>query len=72
MAKPIQIDSQEWYFFGCFIQKHDDCRLPGRYTVFQDDELQTHIDNCHTMAKAKSLCELNEVRNPHMGIKSFI
>lgn len=55
-----QIDSEEWLYKGCFIQKSEHPQLKGKYEVFKNDEMQTHIDRCHTFAEAKKLCEENE------------
>lgn len=58
--KPIQIDADEWLHKGCFIQKSEHPQLKGKYEVFKNDELQTHVDRCYTFAEAKKLCMENE------------
>jgi len=58
--KPKQIEVAEWIYKGCFIQEFKHPKLVGKYTVFKNDEQQTHIDRCYTFTEAKSLCEKNE------------
>lgn len=72
--KPIQISTDEWWYKGCFIQKNDDylwSRIK-KFSVFKDTSLQETIDNCWTMNEAKSLCKLNEVKNPYYGYEQFL
>lgn len=71
MNKPIQIESGEWYFKGCFIQNQEHPAL-SKYHVFKDTEQQETIDTCNTMVEAKKLCRLNEVINPYLGLSSFM
>ena len=69
--KPYKIEIDEWYYKGCFIQKQEHPKLP-KYHVFKDTENQETIDGCYTFQEAKKLCELNEVKNPLNGLKSYI
>lgn len=55
-ARLKQIDTDEWLYYGCFIQKSVHPKLVGKYEVFKNDEPQTHIGRCHTFAEAKKLC----------------
>lgn len=57
---PRQIESNEWLYKGCFIQKSEHPKLKGKYEVFKNDKQQTHIDRCYTFAEAKKLCENNK------------
>ncbi len=59
-VKPIQIDSQEWIYKGCFIQLFKHPKLKGKYEVFKNNKEQTHIDRTSTFLEAKKLCEVNE------------
>lgn len=70
MKKPIAIEIGEWYFKGCFIQEQDHCML-DKYVVFKDTEDQDHVGTASSMAMAKKLCIDNEVKEPHLGLKSF-
>lgn len=70
MKKPIGIEVGEWYFKGCFIQKQEHPML-SRYVVFQDTILAMVVGTVSTFAKAKKLCIENEVKEPHLGLKSF-
>ena len=58
--KPRQIEVGEWLYKGCFIQESTHPQLVGKYEVFKNDELQTHVDRCNTFAEAKKLCKENE------------
>lgn len=58
--KPKQIDSEEWLFKGCFIQKSTHPKLVGKYEVFKNNEEQTHVGRCYTFTEAKKLCIENE------------
>jgi hypothetical protein len=60
MCKPLQIDSDEWLFKGCFIQRSKHPQLIGNYEVFKNDKGQTHVDRCYTFTEAKKLCIENE------------
>lgn len=55
-----QIDSDEWLYKGCFIQKSEHPQLIGKYEVFKNDERQTHVGRCYTFTEAKKLCVENE------------
>lgn len=73
MKKPIQIETSEWWFMGCFIQKQNDIRhdlIP--YHVFKDDEIQETVGVCHTFSEAKRLCILYQVDNPVSGWKETL
>lgn len=70
MKKPIAIEVGEWYFKGCFIQEQDHYML-DKYVVFKDTEDQDHVGTASSMAMAKKLCIDNEVKEPHLGLKSF-
>jgi hypothetical protein len=69
--KPINIDTDEWWFKGCFIQKQKHLKLT-HYHVFRDTEQQESIGTCFTFLEAKKLCKLNEVKDFKQGYKSFI
>jgi len=58
--KPKQIDADEWLYKGCFIQKSIHPVLFGKYSIFKNNEHQTHIDRARTFKEAKKLCEQNE------------
>lgn len=58
--KPTQIDTYEWLYKGCFIQKFEHPKLIGKYSVFKNDIPQTDVGRCYTFAEAKKLCEENE------------
>lgn len=58
--KPIQIETGEWLYKGCFITEFKHPKLIGKYEVFKNNKTQDHIDRCHTMTEAKKLCEQNE------------
>jgi hypothetical protein len=65
--KPIPIECGEWLYKGCFIQAIDHPKLFGKYTVFKNDELQTHVNNCFTFSEAKKLCETNECTDNYLN-----
>ena len=69
--KPYKIDTVEWYYKGCFIQKNNHPKL-SIYCIFKDTKDQETIGECYTFTEAKKLCELNEVINPFIGLESFI
>lgn len=71
-STPFQIEGDEWYFKGCFIQKNSHPNLFGKYEVFADDEQQTHIGRFTSFANAKKACKANEVKNPFIGILKII
>jgi hypothetical protein len=71
IKKPIQIEADEWWFKGCFIQKQIH-PLIKPYHVFKDTEQQETIDTCFTFTEAKKLCNLNEVKDFKQGYKSFL
>lgn len=50
---PIQIESNEWRFKSCFIQKQTHLKLKPYY-VFKDTENQETVDSCFTFAEAKN------------------
>jgi hypothetical protein len=58
--KPTQIETDEWLFKGCFIQKNSHPKLIGNYEVFKNDKNQNHVDRCYSFAEAKQLCINNE------------
>ncbi len=58
--KPEQIDTDEWLYKGCFIQKQNHPRLKGNYFIFKNDELQTFVNSCYSFKEAKIICEKNE------------
>lgn len=60
MKRPIQIETKEWLYKGCFIQESVHPKLVGRYEVFKNDAAQTHVGRCNTFAEAKGLCEENQ------------
>ena len=71
MKNAIQIDINEWWFKGCFIQKQINPKLK-KYHVFKDTEQQETVGTCSTFLEAKKLCNLNEVKQFKHGYKSFI
>ena len=58
--KVKQIDTEEWLYRGCFIQKFEHPKLCGKYSVFKNNEEQTDINRCHTFLEAKKLAKENE------------
>jgi len=70
MTEPKQIDPQEWWFKGCFIQKQPHPLLDP-FHVFQDTEEQKTVGTCDTFAQAKKLCTLHEVKYYKYGYKGF-
>lgn len=68
--KPVQIEMQEWWYKGCFIQKQIHPQL-ARYVIFADTEGQEHIDTAHTFNEAKKIASNNEVKNYKLGVESF-
>lgn len=58
--KPKLIECDEWLYKGCFIQKSEHVKLIGKYEVFKNDSVQTHVGRCHTFTDARKLCEKNE------------
>lgn len=50
--KLIQIEADEWWYKGCFIQKQNHPNLLP-YHVFQDTEEQETVGVCHSMLEAK-------------------
>lgn len=66
-----QIDPEEWYYKGCFIQQQDHPKLQ-KYHVFQDTEEQLTVGTCSTFKQAKELCEQNSVENPMHSPLEFI
>ena len=71
MKKPIQIEIDEWWFKGCFIQKQMNPNIKP-YHIFKDTEQQDTIGTCFTFAEAKQLCNLNEVKDFKQGYKTFL
>jgi hypothetical protein len=69
--KPIKIETNEWWFKGCFIQKQFHPELKP-YHVFKDTEKQETVDSCLTFGEAKSLCKLHEVKDCKHGYKPFL
>lgn len=55
--KPIQVELGEWLYKGCFIQESIHPQLFGKYEVFKNDDMQTHIGRCRTFTEAKKICE---------------
>lgn len=66
----VQIDVDEWWFLGCFIQKQIHPQLKP-YHVFKDSEAQETIGACNTFAEAKKMCVLNKNTNYKLGYMSF-
>ena len=58
-----QIDTEEWLYFGCFIQKSQHPQLCGKYEVFKNNEEQTHVGRAMTLLEAKRLCKENKCKN---------
>lgn len=71
MKKLIQIEANEWWFKGCFIQKQLHPYLKT-YHVFKDTEQQETIGTCFTFREAKELCNLNDVKDFKQGYKAFL
>lgn len=67
----MQINIDEWWFKGCFIQEQFNPKLKPYY-VFKDTENQETIGSCYTFLEAKKLCKLNEVKDYKEGWKSFM
>lgn len=70
-TKPIQIEVDEWWFKGCFIQKQYHPKLKP-YHVFKDTENQETVDTCFTFTEAKKLCDLNKIKDFKQGYKAFL
>jgi hypothetical protein len=68
--KPKLICNDEWYHLGCFIQKNDH-PMPSKYTVFKDDENQTHIGVCDTFKQAVEMCIQNKNEKPFNGLYAW-
>jgi hypothetical protein len=58
--KPRKIDTDEWLYKGCFIQKSVHPILFGKYSVFKNNSFQTDLGRYMTFAEAKKICEQNE------------
>ena len=71
IEKPVQIEVDEWWFKGCFIQKQNHPKLK-LYYVFKDTEDQESIDSCYNFIEAKKLCNLYQVKNFKQGCETFI
>jgi hypothetical protein len=67
--QPVQIESGEWYFMGCYIQESEHPALFGRFEVFKDDEKQTHVGRYMKFSEAKKAAKVNAQKN---GLKSFL
>ena len=69
--KLTQIETGEWLYKGCFIQKQNHPSLMP-YHVFQDTETQQTVGTCYTFTEAKKLCELYKVDNPIHTPKDYL
>lgn len=69
--KPVQIESGEWWYKGCFIQKQNHPKLKP-YIVFQDTEIQTTVGDCYTFTEAKKIATIFEVKKYKYGPESFV
>ena len=58
--KPRQIECDEWFYKGCFIQKFAHPKLIGNYEIFKNNKNQDHIGISSTFIEAKKICEENE------------
>ncbi len=65
--QPIQIETDEWLYFGCFIQKNTHPQLIGSYEVFKNNKNQDHVGRCHSFAEAKVLCVKNKCSDNHLS-----
>jgi hypothetical protein len=65
-SKIQQIDTDEWLYKGCFIQKSNHHLLIGNYSVFKNDKDQTNIGRTYTFAEAKKLAAQNECKENHL------
>ena len=70
-SRAIQIEVEEWHYFGCFIQKNEHILLYGKYEVFKDDKGQTHVGRYATFAEAKKAARENKVNKPVNGLKAY-
>ena len=61
-----QIDTQEWIYKGCFIQEFKHPILFGKYTVFKNNEAQTHVGRYSSMKDAKKACIENECNDNYL------
>lgn len=58
---PVLIETDEWLYKGCFIQKQAvHPKLGGRFEIFKNNTSQTHVGRTYTYVEAKKLCENNE------------
>lgn len=70
--KPVQIETGEWYFAGCFIQEVVMPQIFAKYEVFKDDEAQTHVGHYKTFREAQRAARENEVKNPANGLSAYV
>ena len=61
-----QIDTHEWIYKGCFIQLFEHPALFGKYSVFKNNEKQTHIGRFKTMKEAKNACIGNKCEDNYL------
>lgn len=70
--KPVKVDIDEWYFWGCFITKDDGLTCRPRYQVCADVDGQEPSANVGTMKEAKQWCKDNRVMNPVNGLQESL
>ena len=66
LSKPQQIETGEWLYKGCFIQKSQHPNLMGKYSVFKNNKTQDNVGRCYTFSEAKKLCKANECFDNHL------
>jgi len=68
---PIQIETDEWWYKGCFIQEQIHPELL-KYHVFKDTIEQETIGTTNSFVRAKEMCVDNEVKDYKIGWRSFL
>jgi hypothetical protein len=61
-----QIETDEWIYKGCFIQLFKHPVLFGKYTVFKNNQSQTHIGRFKNIKDAKRACIENECKDNYL------
>jgi hypothetical protein len=55
--EPKLVEVDEWIYKGCTIQKQNPHpELSGRYEIFRNDSVQTHVGRAYNFKGAKKLC----------------
>lgn len=70
MKKPFKIDTDTWWFKGCFIETQDHPMLM-KFLIRADTEESDVIDTTNTMTEAIKICKANEIKDFYLGIKGF-